>query len=645
MMKSIEGEEGDSGANGVAEEYQETSPEEKQEAQSFVQTEEKRCDHDQDTAATSEPSATSSVGHTDVTSVDPEKLFKMLADSQSRRMDDQRVSPSLLPGLQIFSSRGSAVMNQWDTDQLCNIVVRAQSSRMEDQRCAPPQIILTPDTPASLRKSSTRPASPTQDPDTLIRPPSRSASLSPVSDKEKMPTDNNTSAQTLSPAEQERLMTVVCKALRGRMEDQRCYLDPSMRTPPPQGIPIPQGMDTEPFFKLVTKIQSQRLDDQRVALSFLPGTQTPSGGAPTPLVPQDTEKLFNVVSRVQASLDVHCSLKFGDTLLYLKISGGYFIFGSLSQRMDEQRCYAPHIQLGTPSQPRKVCTDPASPIQDHHKPESSRQFSRRSSAVISPPSETHEHQAQRWLEEQQRVISPAALSKKQFFSLVANSQSKRMDDQRAEMPPAQTKKPFIPQIILTPESPAAPKRASSRPTSLTQEPDSLTRPPPRSASFSPVSDKERMQYDNAIASKLTFQVSVCLTAPKQGDITDNQKGSYPDVFLKIGPPGGESFVLPLTPMVCEPISLGMTPRSRRHHSRSSSPHRAHTRTTQPRPSSPNPSPQPCPISPDEDYFSLIQKVHTAQLQQGSATEKSREAGKGRGKGDGRRERNDRVKRK
>uniref|UniRef100_A0A3B4E248 Uncharacterized protein n=1 Tax=Pygocentrus nattereri TaxID=42514 RepID=A0A3B4E248_PYGNA len=80
-------------------------------------------------------------------------------------------------------------------------------------------------------------------------------------------------------------------ALRGRMEDQRCYLDPSMRTPPLQGIPIPQG-------QLVTKIQSQRLDDQRVALGFLPGIQTPSDVSPTPLVPQDTEKLFNVVSRV-----------------------------------------------------------------------------------------------------------------------------------------------------------------------------------------------------------------------------------------------------------------------------------------------------------------------------------------------------------
>ncbi|KAL7826816.1 hypothetical protein AOLI_G00320250 [Acnodon oligacanthus] len=557
----------------------------------------------------------------------------MLVESQSRRMDDQRASPSLLPGLQISSSRGSALMNQWETDQLCNFVVRAQSSRMDDQRCAPPQIILTQDTPASLRKSSTRPVSPSQDPDTLTQPPSRSASLSPVLDKEKMPTDDNASVQTVSPAEQERLMAVVGQALRGRMEDQRCYLDPSMRTPPPQGIAIPHGM--EHFFKLVTKIQSQRLDDQRVALSFLPGIQTPSSGSPTPLVPQDTEKLFKVVSRVQ------------------------------SQRMDEQRCYAPHIQLGTPSQARKVCTDPASPLQDPHKPESSSQFSRRSSAVISPSSKTHEwhqsnsnhttqtpvctdalaHQAQRWLEKQQRVFSPAALNTDQFFSLVANSQSKRMDDQRTEMPLAQTEKPFIPQIILTPESPAAPRRASPRPTSLTQEPDLLTRPPPRSASFSPVSDMERMQYDNNISSTLTFQMSVCLTAPKQGDITDNQKGSYPDVFLKIGPPGGESFVLPLTPMVCEPISLGMTPRSRKHPSRSPSPHRAHTRTTQPRPSSPNPSPQPCPISPDEDYFSLIQKVHTAQLQQGNGTEKNKEAGNGKGKGDGRRERNNRVKRK
>uniref|UniRef100_A0AAR2K4X1 Uncharacterized protein n=1 Tax=Pygocentrus nattereri TaxID=42514 RepID=A0AAR2K4X1_PYGNA len=51
----------------------------------------------------------------------------MLAESQSRRMDDQRVSPSLLPGLQIFSSRGSAVMNQWETDQLLSSAVSSHN--------------------------------------------------------------------------------------------------------------------------------------------------------------------------------------------------------------------------------------------------------------------------------------------------------------------------------------------------------------------------------------------------------------------------------------------------------------------------------------------------------------------------------------
>lgn len=97
-----------------------------------------------------------------------------------------------------------------------------------------------------------------------------------------------------------------------------------------------------------------------------------------------------------------------------------------------------------------------------------------------------------------------AISSEQFFTLVANSQSRRMDDQRTAMPPAQNGKPSIPQIILTPGSPVAPRAASFRRTSLSQDQDSLTRPPPRSASFSPVSDKERMQYDNNISRKVSW---------------------------------------------------------------------------------------------------------------------------------------------
>lgn len=123
----------------------------------------------------------------------------------------------------------------------------------------------------------------------------------------------------------------------------------------------------------------------------------------------------------------------------------------------------------------------------------------------------------------------------------------------------------------------------------------------------------------------------------QGSKSDSQQGSYPEIFLTVGPPGGEAFVLPLTPTVCGPTSLKATPQSRRHHS--PSPHRAHARTTHSRSSSPNPAPQPCPISTDEDYFTLIQRVHTAQLQQGNTAERRR------GKGDGRREKKDRAKRK
>ncbi|XP_049332174.1 uncharacterized protein LOC103046674 isoform X2 [Astyanax mexicanus] len=638
-MKSTEGEEGNSGGNEAAGEHKDTSPEEKELCTQRSGMEEQLPEQEQKTAATSEPSAAGCIP--DLSGVDAEQFFKILANSQSRRMDDQRVPLSMLPGTQIFSSKGSALMNQWESDQLCKFILRAQRFRMEDQRCTLPQIILTPETPVNQRKSYSRPHSPTHDPD-FTKPPPRSASFSPTSENEKTEHNNNVQPPTLSPEEQDRLLTLVCQALRGRMEDQRCYLDPSMRrTQPPQGIEnmIPNGIDPEQFFKLVAKIQSNRLDDQRVALNFLPGIQTPSGEVQKPLTVEETERLYNLISKVQ------------------------------SHRMEEQRCYAPNIQLGTPAPSRKNWDGNSSPMQNLPGPGTSSKTSRRSSAPVCPPSVTNQHQnhsshtahtakipvsadqgqylsmahkMQKWIYNHGHSTDPTALNTEQFFTLVANSQSKRMDDQRTTMPEVRTEKPFVPQIILTPESPA-PRRASSRPTSLTQDPDLLTKPPPRSATFSPVSEKERTQYDN-VSTKLTFKVSVCLTAPKQSN-SDGQQSSSPDVFLTIGTPAGKNFLLPLTPMVCGPPSLETTPRPRRHRSRSSSPYRAHGRTSHPRPSSPRPAPHPPPIGTDEDYFSLIHRVHTAQLQQGNAAEKSREPGKGRERGDGRRERKDRVKRK
>lgn len=87
-------------------------------------------------------------------------------------------------------------------------------------------------------------------------------------------------------------------------------------------------------------------------------------------------------------------------------------------------------------------------------------------------------------------------------------------------------------------------------------------------------------------------------------------------------------------------------------SRTSSPNRAVTNKTRPVTSNPHEQGKlvTSPVSPDEDYFSLIEKVHTAQIKKamakggekwkgdcGTGKEKAK---RGKGKGDGKKDRKD-----
>lgn len=131
---------------------------------------------------------------------------------------------------------------------------------------------------------------------------------------------------------------------------------------------------------------------------------------------------------------------------------------------------------------------------------------------------------------------------------------------------------------------------------------------------------------------------------------------FPEVFLTLGAPG-DNLVIPLSPVPGRPLSfnLNLIPKqdvkSKHCSSSRSSPRKARSR-----PSSPNPGTtsqaQPSwprehrrsvasPISPDEDCFSLIEKVHTAQLQKGAAQGGQKSKGEQRkGKGGGKKDKKD-----
>ncbi|XP_014832288.1 PREDICTED: G-protein-signaling modulator 1-like [Poecilia mexicana] len=77
------------------------------------------------------------------TSPQTEELFDLIASSQSRRLDDQRVSVGNLPGLRITQNNLGHLVGEGDhqepSDDFFNMLIKCQSSRIDDQRCSPPE--------------------------------------------------------------------------------------------------------------------------------------------------------------------------------------------------------------------------------------------------------------------------------------------------------------------------------------------------------------------------------------------------------------------------------------------------------------------------------------------------------------------------
>ncbi|KAJ8254046.1 hypothetical protein COCON_G00206580 [Conger conger] len=194
--------------------------------------EEQRCVFDPNKRSTSTPKrteATHSVpSPTSVADID--QLFSILASTQSRRLDDQRVSLNLLPGLQVVSGSGQDGQGK-SVDELCSMVSRVQGSRMDEQRCSAPQVFLAPGSPPPPRKAHSRPASPTATPSSQGHP--RSAPLSPTPGKERVQKDGLQSAQQgVAPCtvEQDQFFSLLSHVQRGCMEEQRCVFDPNKRS-------------------------------------------------------------------------------------------------------------------------------------------------------------------------------------------------------------------------------------------------------------------------------------------------------------------------------------------------------------------------------------------------------------------------------
>lgn len=478
---------------------------------------------------------------------DPEMFFNLLADTQSRRLDDQRVSLPSLPGLQ--NEKGTSM---GDSSYLCYMVSKVQGSRMDDQRCSLPQI-LPPETPCSSNKDQ---------PESGLNP-LRSASFSSSSDiKQLNSEDKNPQKQFMTPDEQEDLFTLISNSHHGRMDEQRCVLNATPQSTPKRHFSqseIPQ--DSDNFFSLLASSQGRRLDDQRVSLPSLPGIQN-GGTTLTPTAAEtDASYLCYLVSKVQGS------------------------------RMDEQRCSAPHIfqNLGTPSAQRtsgKPLWRSASLNRDKTEQRGQgisaaeqEQFLKMISRIQSgrmeeqrcflqpsrstPSSPTHNGSALNKV--------PIGAEAEAFFKIITSSQSRRLDDQRVALPTlpgisgnsegkvdiqrhtmAEIPVSPLPQITVAKCTPTTSKKCpthASQPQMAYGKPGS-TEALPKSASLIP---KGEFKKKSNFPAKVTVSVSVSFTPQEKNA---NEPDAFPDVYLTLGAPG-DNLVIPLSPVCGRPLSFDL----------------------------------------------------------------------------------------
>ncbi|XP_075894651.1 uncharacterized protein LOC142896692 [Nelusetta ayraudi] len=535
----------------------------------------------------------------DVNNADSDKFFNLLANTQSRRLDDQRVSLPSLPGLQKeqeTSTSGS------DSSYLCYMVSKVQGSRMEDQRCSLPQIVGKQSAPKE---------------DSLC--PTRSASFNTSSDIERPRIKEKPSEkQVFTESDQDTFLNIMSKSQRGRMDEQRCTLNISPKSTPthrPTQDVLRKDADPEKFFSLLANSQGRRLDDQRLSMPALPGIQngnTKSNSASE----ADAGNLCNVIGKAQGS------------------------------RMDDQRCSAPQIlqNLSSPSPRHKSPSVPDT--SEKHQQEPSAADQQQFLKIIS-------HAQRGRMDEQRCSLQPSSApaspvrngsainntcqgaDSEALFNIISSSQGRRMDDQRVTLPSLpgisgnteRKGKASPPHVVVAESTPTVSRRGDSRPPTQPLGPCGecgSPRPIPKSASFTLETEHQRMQNSQA---QMTVKVSMSFT-PQMGHKNMEHLGSFPEVFLTVGAPG-DNLVIPLSPVAGRPLSLNLNlvpKEGAMCSSNRASPRRAHSR-----PSTPNK--RASPIGPDEDCLSVIEKVHTAQLQKKATPGQKQKKGKGGAKKD------------
>ncbi|XP_028310712.1 uncharacterized protein LOC114468176 isoform X2 [Gouania willdenowi] len=552
-------------------------------------------------------------------------FLNILANSQSRRLDDQRVSLPSLPGLDTNKDNKSA----GESGYLCYMVSKVQGSRMEDQRCSLPQIF--PDKQKSGSGAT------------------RSSSFTP-SDLDKCKRSEITSEESaFTKAEQNTFLNLMTNSHRGRMDDQRCVLNPT-----PQSSPKHQAsqgtvtQDSEKFFNMLANSQGRRLDDQRMYLPSLPGIKN---GSATSSSAQKNNARYYLDTKVQSS------------------------------RMDNKRCSAPNIYQNACASAVPFKIPLSHTTENLSKTTSSPTHCKTGDRQQEISSEEEDQfrkmmsHAQRGRMEEQRCSFPSreaspptqtlngsALNNiptgaevDAFFKVLSVIQARRLDDQRVALPVLPGIRGIhddrengqgthfstcasTPYITVAECTPTTPRRGSSALNSHLRLSNAALDSPmglPKSASFTPETD---YQKDVNAAAQMTVRVSMSFT-PQQEKKIMNHPVTYPEVFLTFGAPG-DKLVIPLSPLPNRPLSLDLSLIPKKEvQSRHASPRKAHSKPPSPYITSSHP-PASCSneqemiltstITPEEDRFSFIQRVHTTPLQKMSGQKSKGDHGKGKG---------------
>ncbi|XP_059893049.1 uncharacterized protein LOC132446637 isoform X6 [Gadus macrocephalus] len=367
------------------------------------------------------------------TGPDSDKLFNLLANTQAQRLDDQRATLPSLPATEDEKPTTSGAAGE--SSYLCYMVSKVQGSRMEEQRCSLPQI-QTLDTAA----------------------PTRSASFSPGSDLERAKTKDPESQEPMVEVDQDKFLRMMSHASHGRMEEQRCVLNPSKSansTPRHTGTKapkstVPTGPDSERFFSLLSNTQGRRLDDQRVTLPSLPGIR--NGGTTSSAEATGSSQMLYMVSKVQGS------------------------------RMDEQRCSAPNIFQNTGNRSGQQSSLGSNLTDCKDKPP-------KRSASFSPIPDAKQ----------------ATAEQESFFAMMNHVHRERLDDQRCSLTPSSStqnlardhpaspalqQKGSAPNVVQNKSNPSG--QQSSLGSNLT---DCKDRPRERSASCTPIPDAQQTSAD------------------------------------------------------------------------------------------------------------------------------------------------------